>query len=311
LVVPRSIPTARAMGMASLPCAVGWCWSGSRGLSRMLRVVRSTFLPSLTAGGPLVFPGSTSEGDLAAPEPPGNRRTRHAGRLGRLRRGPPGRRPQPGCARPHDRPAAHDTAPVDPRLRASADRRHGLFTTAEAVAAGHGHSEIQNLTLSGRWVRLRRGVLIAAEDLAVAQGAGRGHLLDCLAVLLGLGRPRTAVSHGSGARLRGFPAPRSADGPVRPTDPDRWRRGQGYVMSRAPLGSGDAGPACGADPRLPASSLSSRQLSCGQRGQRGPRRGPRTGPRRCGRRLAHHLSARRRAWPTGVSRRRQAYAGGK
>ena len=103
----------------------------------------------------------------------------------------------------------------------------GVFTAAAAVAAGHGHSEIQNLTASGRWVRLRRGVLITAEDLERARRDGREHDVRCLSVLLALGRPRTAVSHGSAAQLWNLPTPRSAATPIRLTDPDRWRRGDG------------------------------------------------------------------------------------
>lgn len=128
---------------------------------------------------------------------------------------------------------------MHPVLRAAADRRYGVFTAAEAVAAGHGHSEIQNLTGSGRWVRLRRGVLITAADLGHARQRGLGHHVDCLAVLLALGRPRTAVSHTSAARLWRLPSPRDVAGPIRLTDPDRWRRGEGFVMSRSPLRSGE------------------------------------------------------------------------
>jgi hypothetical protein len=63
--------------------------------------------------------------------------------------------------------------------------------------------------------------------------------VHCVAVLLALDRPRTAVSHVSAAQLWDVPVPRSAAGPVRLTDPDRWRRGEGYVMSRAPLRAGE------------------------------------------------------------------------
>jgi hypothetical protein len=63
--------------------------------------------------------------------------------------------------------------------------------------------------------------------------------VDCLAVLLALGRSRTAVSHVSAAQLWGFPVSQSTDGVLRLTDPDRWRRGEGYVMSRAPLRAGE------------------------------------------------------------------------
>jgi hypothetical protein len=130
---------------------------------------------------------------------------------------------------------------VHPVLRASAERRYGLFTTSEAVAAGYGHSEIQNLTSSGRWVRIRRGVLIAARDLEQARQQGIGHDVDCLAVLLALGRPRAVMSHESAARLFGFPRPETSEALLRLTDPDRWRRGRGFLMSRAPLGRGVTG----------------------------------------------------------------------
>src|SRR4051812_17163715 len=56
LVVPRSIPTARAMGMASLPFVCGVVRvCGSRRTT--LRRVHSTFLPRLTAVPQTVFPG--------------------------------------------------------------------------------------------------------------------------------------------------------------------------------------------------------------------------------------------------------------
>jgi hypothetical protein len=134
---------------------------------------------------------------------------------------------------------------VHPLLRAAAETRHGVFTTAEALVAGYGHSEIQNLTSSGAWVRLRRGVLITAADLDHARSAGRAYWVACMAVVVGLDRTSAAVSHRSAARLWGFPRPRPDEGPVRLTDPFRWRRGEGFLMTRAPLGRDDvrrAGP---------------------------------------------------------------------
>ncbi|WP_242611205.1 hypothetical protein [Blastococcus saxobsidens] len=94
-------------------------------------------------------------------------------------------------------------------------------------------------------MRLRQGVYIAAEDLHRADAGGRRHDVDCLAVLLFLGRPRTTVSHGSAARLWDLPIPSGPTSPHRLTDPDRWRRGKDFLMSRAPLAVGDvwkAGP---------------------------------------------------------------------
>ena len=129
---------------------------------------------------------------------------------------------------------------MHPALRAVAEPHFGVFTTAEAVAVGHGHSEIQNLTSSGRWVRLRRGVLIARDDLDRARQSGRRHDVDCMAVLLAVNRPSTVMSHGSAARLWELPCPRPGNEILRLTDPFRRRRGPGYLMSRAPLRRGEA-----------------------------------------------------------------------
>jgi predicted transcriptional regulator of viral defense system len=134
---------------------------------------------------------------------------------------------------------------MHPALRALAERRYGVFTASEARAAGYGHPEIRHLCSSGRWLRLRQGVYISSEDRDRAETDGRLHRVDCLAALLFLDRPRTTVSHASAARLWGFPVPRHAATPLRLTDPDRWRRGEGFLMSRASLPPGTvwyAGP---------------------------------------------------------------------
>jgi hypothetical protein len=141
--------------------------------------------------------------------------------------------------------AEPQTVAVDPALRVVAERRYGVFTAAEALRAGYRHPEIRRLHSSGRWVRLRYGVYIRSEDLDQARERGREHDVACLAILLALGRPRATISHGSGARLWDLPTPRQPEVPVRLTDPDRWRRGEGFLMSRAPLHPGDvwrAGP---------------------------------------------------------------------
>jgi predicted transcriptional regulator of viral defense system len=135
---------------------------------------------------------------------------------------------------------------VHPLLRARADRQLGLFTTADALRAGHLPEEVRSLCRTGRWVRLRRGVLVGADQLAEHERQGRRHEVDCLAALLALGRTSAVVSHVSAARLWGFPVRRPLAGPaVRLTDPGAWREGRGYVVSTAPLGPGDvvtAGP---------------------------------------------------------------------
>src|SRR5215213_4285007 len=57
LVVPRSIPTARAMGRTSLSGYGGGAGLGSRGTRSALRGVHSTFLHTLTANSRAVFRG--------------------------------------------------------------------------------------------------------------------------------------------------------------------------------------------------------------------------------------------------------------
>ena len=126
-----------------------------------------------------------------------------------------------------------------------AERQSGLFTAADTLRAGYAHPEIRGLRSTGRWVTLRRGVYMTSDDLRLAEEEGRRHRVDCLAVLLFLGRPRTAVSHASAARVWGLPAPRREGDVLRFTDPDRWRTGRGFVLSHAPLRPGDvwsAGP---------------------------------------------------------------------
>ena len=85
---------------------------------------------------------------------------------------------------------------------------------------------------------------------------GRRHQLDCLAVLLALGRPTAAVSHVSAARLWSSPSRSGRRTHVRLTDPTQWRRGRGLrddagtAASRRGLASGPAAP----DRRRPAPS---------------------------------------------------------
>ena len=128
---------------------------------------------------------------------------------------------------------------MHPVLRARAEARFGLFTTAEAILAGYRPSEIRDLCTSGRWVRLRRGVLVTAPDLAAGEEEGRRHRIDCLGVLLSLGRPTAAISHASAARLWSLPVPHPVDPTIRLTDPDQWRKGRGWRMTCAPLRSAE------------------------------------------------------------------------
>jgi len=91
------------------------------------------------------------------------------------------------------------------------------------------------LCSSGRWHRLRRGVYVTAHDLARAQQDGRLHQLECLAVLIAIDRPAAALSHGSAARLWGFPQRRAGEDLIQLTDPSHGRTGRGFHISRAPL----------------------------------------------------------------------------
>ena len=138
-------------------------------------------------------------------------------------------RPEPDVlATPH-------TPRVHPLLRAAAVRQHGVFTATDAHRAGYDHPEIRRLCASGRWHRLRRGVYVTAAGLARIEAEGRRHQLECLAVLLALGRPTAALSHRSAARLSGFALRRRSGGDIRLTDPTHNRRGRGFVVTRAPL----------------------------------------------------------------------------
>jgi hypothetical protein len=128
---------------------------------------------------------------------------------------------------------------MHPLLRAGAERRMGLFTAADARRAGYEHTEIRRLRASGEWVRLRRGVYTSADRLAAHEERGRRHRVDCLAVLLELQRPTTAISHGSAALLWGLPVRRRLVTTVRLTDPTLSRRGRGYQVLQAPLRDGE------------------------------------------------------------------------
>jgi len=144
---------------------------------------------------------------------------------------------------------------VHPVLRAAADRRFGVFTAAEARLAGYPDSEIRGAASSGRWVRLRRGVYVTAADHARLEERGLRHTVDCLAVLATLPGREAVVSHTSAARLRGWPLRRGLERTVRLTDPVQWRRGEGYVVSRAPLTAADRTLRAGVPMTSPARTL--------------------------------------------------------
>ena len=120
-------------------------------------------------------------------------------------------------------------------VHAAAHARLGVFSLAELTAAGVTEREVRSAVRAGDWVRLRRGWFIGAGDLVAAEATGRRHTVDVLAVTGALARPTAVLSHATAARIWGLPVPAGSPADVRLTDPDRWRRGPGYVMAHADL----------------------------------------------------------------------------
>lgn len=88
-----------------------------------------------------------------------------------------------------------------PRLAALAAAQGGVFTTAQALAAGYNDDEIGRRRRSGAWVRLRRGVY--AERRVIPDDAAARHLLQLRAALLTLSGP-VAASHVTAAAMYGL-----------------------------------------------------------------------------------------------------------
>ena len=109
-----------------------------------------------------------------------------------------------------------------------------LTSRAQARAAGRTDDELRALLTSGRWTALRRGQYCATAELDAATPTRRLHL-ELLALQRHLDRPGAALSHTTAARLHGLRVPRSTDEVHRLTDPERWRSGRGYRMTRAAL----------------------------------------------------------------------------
>ena len=118
-------------------------------------------------------------------------------------------------------------------------RRLGVIATAGLTAVGVSKNEIAGAVRRGSWVRLRPGVLVTAADLAEVERTGRRPGLDALAVTTALDRPSAVLSGATAAWVWGLPRPRSARAGVELTDPHRWRRGAGWLMTRASLPDGE------------------------------------------------------------------------
>lgn len=125
-------------------------------------------------------------------------------------------------------------------LQGVADRRLGVFTSQEALAAGYVVDDIKTALRSGRWLRLRKGIYTTRDRWAAADARER-HLADCVAVLLSLDAG-PVLSHASAARLHGLAVPAAEPDDVRVTDVHQWRRGRGYRVARAVLAPGDVLP---------------------------------------------------------------------
>jgi hypothetical protein len=116
-----------------------------------------------------------------------------------------------------------------------ARRSLGIFTTADLAGRGVSEREIRTAVRTGEWVRLRTGVFVTASDLAEVERTGRRPGLDALAVTMSLGRSSAVLSGATAAWVWGLPRPRTDQPTVQLTDPHRWRRGRGWLMTRAGL----------------------------------------------------------------------------
>lgn len=116
-----------------------------------------------------------------------------------------------------------------------ARRRLGIFTTAQLAARGVREREVRTAVRAGAWVRLRTGIFVEAGDLAEVERTGRRPGLDALAVTTSIDRPSAVLSGATAAWVWGLPRPRTSPLTVRLTDPHRWRRGRGWLMTHAGL----------------------------------------------------------------------------
>ena len=129
---------------------------------------------------------------------------------------------------------------MHPLLQCRADRRLGVFTSQEALAAGYSVDDIKTELRTRRWTRLRKGVYVESARRESADADER-HLMAGIAVLMSLA-PGPVLSHASAARRHGLLVAPSAVGDVRVTAVDQWRAGRGYRVARARLPDADVVP---------------------------------------------------------------------
>jgi len=120
-----------------------------------------------------------------------------------------------------------------------ADRQFGVFTTAQALAAGYSREEIRSALRSRAWTWCRRGVYCATETAEAARSRPReAHLLAVAAVRVTLDRP-VVVSHASAAVVHDLVVPARSPAEVRLTDAGNWRRGRGYRVGQGQVAPGE------------------------------------------------------------------------
>jgi hypothetical protein len=143
------------------------------------------------------------------------------------------------CLPVPDEPARGQAPCVLLELAFLAARRLGVFTAVEARRAGYRPDQISAAVRAGLWRPLRRGIYIERERWAAVAGDDRSrHLVECVAVLVALGRG-AVLSHESAARYHHLVLPRPADPTVRLTDVNQWRQGRGYRIAAASLPESD------------------------------------------------------------------------
>ena len=116
-----------------------------------------------------------------------------------------------------------------------ARRRLGIFTVRDLRSRDVTEREVRTAIRTGAWVRLRTGVFVSAADLAEVERSGRRPGLEALAVTTSIERASAVLSGATAAWVWGLPRPRTTPQTVRLTDPERWRRGRGWLMTRAAL----------------------------------------------------------------------------
>lgn len=149
---------------------------------------------------------------------------------------------------------------MHPLLLSALVRRGGVFTTADAVRAGHTRHGIQALVTSRSWHPVRYGVYTTTQLWGHHNAAGTEHWLMAAGVLARLGRRSTVLSHGSAARVHDLVLPRTTRPEVAATDPERFRAGRGYRVLAAGLPDDDV---VTVDP-LPVTSLRRTLLDVGR-----------------------------------------------